>query len=526
MQWLLRYYSEKYYLKMAQSIKRAATFLARNKISRENIDSYVAKRLLDLKDCTSMANHVGHNCRASNENIYLINNESSFKLDISEVLEKFQGIRLIGCKDFLLYGLKSIEIDDLNHTKSIISLIDCSLFEAAHLNMRGGRNHIYTDGSRDFRIANISSASARGCGLTIFNSHNCQVLDCNFTNTLSSGINIIGKSSYIQIENAQVRYSSGPYNRDAGINIMHCTSNINEEKIPDKCHENKSILAKTCIPSFINISNSLVHGCNAQGIYLEGPAFVNICNSIISDNRKEGICFDWGTSFCNLRESTIARNGKRNNYSDEDCKIDFLDIRHRDFEMTHQCQISGVSLDNAYSNCIQMNFIHGNYGGGIKLIRSCFENKFSENKLIENSNFLKSYDPNTRNCYEPSEVMVLSHGREQEFTEVGVSNLDFLASKENVFLGNSLANHNGNFYKIYGDLNEFNTFSDALIPGYSQPKNTSSVSVTFTSVELMILKQSFDPDRYLEINPDVANAKIDPLTHYIEYGKKEGRSIN
>ena len=44
-------------------------------------------------------------------------------------------------------------------------------------------------------------------------------------------------------------------------------------------------------------------------------------------------------------------------------------------------------------------------------------------------------------------------------------------------------------------------------------------------LELSILKETFDPHRYLELNPDVANASIDPFEHYIKYGIKEGRSI-
>ena len=44
-------------------------------------------------------------------------------------------------------------------------------------------------------------------------------------------------------------------------------------------------------------------------------------------------------------------------------------------------------------------------------------------------------------------------------------------------------------------------------------------------LQLRILKETFDPTRYLELNTDVADADIDPLEHYIEYGMKEGRPI-
>ena len=56
---------------------------------------------------------------------------------------------------------------------------------------------------------------------------------------------------------------------------------------------------------------------------------------------------------------------------------------------------------------------------------------------------------------------------------------------------------------------------------YSDIFTTSS----FTSTDRAIIEEMFDPDKYLELNPDVATANIGPLEHYIKYGIKEGRSI-
>jgi SAM-dependent methyltransferase len=39
----------------------------------------------------------------------------------------------------------------------------------------------------------------------------------------------------------------------------------------------------------------------------------------------------------------------------------------------------------------------------------------------------------------------------------------------------------------------------------------------------VVLPTDFNPDRYLELNPDVANAGADPATHWKEYGYREGR---
>lgn len=35
----------------------------------------------------------------------------------------------------------------------------------------------------------------------------------------------------------------------------------------------------------------------------------------------------------------------------------------------------------------------------------------------------------------------------------------------------------------------------------------------------------FDPQRYLELNPDVKAAGVDPYRHYLQYGVSEGRRV-
>lgn len=37
------------------------------------------------------------------------------------------------------------------------------------------------------------------------------------------------------------------------------------------------------------------------------------------------------------------------------------------------------------------------------------------------------------------------------------------------------------------------------------------------------IPKDFDPEAYLELNPDVASAGVDPLVHYLEFGKHENR---
>lgn len=440
--------------------------LSKEKISKIDIESYIDKKLLFLDKLVDL-NDSNFSLVAQNEdincNILLLENLDSFKIDIAEVLEIFQGIRLVKCNRFTLFSSESICINADNDVKKVVSIIYCNQFEMINININKGKSHLYVDNSNDFQVKNIHSMRARGNGLTIFNSNNCRILDCQFANDFSSGINIIGESTYIQIKNTQVKYSKGPYNCDAGINIMHCTSSINEDKIPAKSHEDVSISSKNSIPKYINIENCIVQGCNAQGIYLEGPAFVNIFNSLIIDNRKEGICFDWGASFCNLSNSNIARNGRRNNYTEDDCSIDFLNVKDRDWQTTHLSQLAGISFDNAYSNLVYNNHIVGNYGGGIKLVRSCFENKFLSNHLTENSNYHQLFDLSRGKKYTTSEIMIpLNIENEIEFSNEN-TNLDVLISKMNLFKENIITCHENTIY-LYNQKTIYdNSFENNVI---------------------------------------------------------------
>ena len=44
--------------------------------------------------------------------------------------------------------------------------------------------------------------------------------------------------------------------------------------------------------------------------------------------------------------------------------------------------------------------------------------------------------------------------------------------------------------------------------------------------ERTIVQAEFDPDYYLALNPDVAESRLDPISHFIEYGWREGRDPN
>ena len=47
-----------------------------------------------------------------------------------------------------------------------------------------------------------------------------------------------------------------------------------------------------------------------------------------------------------------------------------------------------------------------------------------------------------------------------------------------------------------------------------------------STLELYRLPEDFDPDMYLKLNPDLAEAAVDPSTHYLSHGHQEGRAFS
>ena len=113
-----------------------------------------------------------------------------------------------------------------------------------------------------------------------------------------------------------------------------------------------------------------------------------------------------------------------------------------DFEQRHCCQLPGISIDNGLMNTIENNQITGNYGGGIKLVRSAINNVIRFNTIAGNTNKLQLYD-NSRykfkeNPYHINEIKILNMGpgNLNEF-DPSKARLDFIEPYGNTVYGNN-----------------------------------------------------------------------------------------
>ena len=378
--------------------------------------------------------------------VYEIKDTQSFVFDLYEAWnsqDNIVPIAIRGCSQFHITCSKKIDfISDEWDFKRLLLVDKCNDFRLHGIKIQGSRNPITINRCKKFNVEDVTIQNSRGYGLSILRSEAGSIVKNNFINCLASGINIVGQAKDIYINECIIMGCQGLYNWDAGINCMHCTPKVTLKEIPETSHEACDLTEKIDTPHRIVIENTQIYFCQSQGIYLEGAAQVAINNCNIHDNNKEGICFDWGTMYSHLVNSRISRNGERKNYDKVKCDIDFIPSSQVDSEQRHYCQLPGISIDNGLMNSIEHNEITGNYGGGVKLVRSAVRNVIRFNTIAGNTNKLQLFNSSKygfrSNPYQINEIKILNMGpgNLNEF-DPSEAHLDFIEPHGNSLYANN-----------------------------------------------------------------------------------------
>ena len=123
-------------------------------------------------------------------------------------------------------------------------------------------------------------------------------------------------------------------------------------------------------PHKIIIRNNVIANNNSSGIYSYGAYLNYITENQITGNEKEGICLDYGTVGSYVAYNDITANGNRNRMSDSELKLDFVLELGRLEDGTSPAKLPGISIDNSAYNIVFDNRIIGNYGSGVKMVRT------------------------------------------------------------------------------------------------------------------------------------------------------------
>lgn len=133
------------------------------------------------------------------------------------------------------------------------------------------------------------------------------------------------------------------------------------------------------------ILGNTVRGGLSSGIYNDGAIANVFLDNRIEGNAKEGICFDNGATANVFAGNLVQDNGRRWGQPDAVLALDAVLGAGRGADGLSAAKLPGISIDNALYNEIFANTVIGNYGGGVKMVRTSFFNVVRKNAIVDNN---------------------------------------------------------------------------------------------------------------------------------------------
>lgn len=196
------------------------------------------------------------------------------------------------------------------------------------------------------------------------------------------GIYIRGGVSNGLIIGNKIRNNRHSSNLCAGLVItdIHIVDNNDTENVLFE-----KIDARMKFPHDLVVMDNEITDQQSSGIYLDGPVSVYILKNRLIRNDKEGICFDNGTTGCHFFNNEVIENGGRKKQSEQDLKNDFVLHFGIMDDGSAISKLPGISIDNAVYNVIIDNIIQGNYGSGVKMVRTGIRTIIGKNRIVNNN---------------------------------------------------------------------------------------------------------------------------------------------
>lgn len=305
---------------------------------------------------------------------------------------------------------KRLQINESVFVPSNTSLIG----DQTELHGSGDIRVFYIENQNNIEISGFTVADEFAYGIYIINSNRILVADNTFENISCKPVVIMGTCSQITIQNNTIRENGqgGIYlNGDIAESLIEGNIVVNNggtsnwmagivlTAIDVENPANPYALFRTDLhfpkeqrldemltaPHRIIIRNNAVSGNNSSGIYCDGAYLVYISDNRIIGNDKEGMCLDYGTLGAYVARNDISGNGNRARQTDQDLENDFVLAAGRLEDGSSRSKLPGISIDNSAYNIIYNNRIEGNYGSGVKMVRTGVRNIISTNVIHGNN---------------------------------------------------------------------------------------------------------------------------------------------
>ena len=301
----------------------------------------------------------------------------------------------------------------------------------------GGANGILVDASADVSVVGNELRDLSQNGIVVSGGSHAAIRSNRLHGLQRAGIVLHGDVTDSSLDGNEIHDLTGHSNWHAGILITGRSRDIAAHPAAFNAYgvAGEPIVARLRNPSRNVVVDNDIRDGRSSGIYNDGGiANVLVGNDLVG-NAKEGLCLDNGATANVVAGNRVTANGNRWDQPDEVLAIDSVLDEGRAPDGTAIAKLPGISLDNALYNEVDANTVAGNFGGGIKMVRTSFFNVISRNVLTDNN-----------------------LGRSDRFHFFGIElgaavpdfadpDLDFLGSSGNVVVGNQI--HGDHYSGIY-----------------------------------------------------------------------------
>ena len=273
----------------------------------------------------------------------------------------------------------------------LVKLVAARNTAVVNAHIGSGVNGFLVDGGSNVVVADNSIRGLSQNGIVVTGkSADVQIRGNHLHSLGRAGIMLHGPVTQALVEDNDIAGLVGHSNWFAGIVLTSRGSDIAANPGSFLLPDNHWVVTTPLIERLENpeqnvILGNRVHDGLSSGIYNDGAIANVFLGNRIEGNAKEGICFDNGATANVFAANLVRDNGRRWGQPDAVLNLDAVLGAGRGADGTSNAKLPGISIDNALYNEIFANTVMGNYGGGVKMVRTAFFNVVRKNAIIDNN---------------------------------------------------------------------------------------------------------------------------------------------
>lgn len=256
--------------------------------------------------------------------------------------------------------------------------------------LSGGRTGVLVSRSRDVALRGMTLDGLGGGGIVLVDTRDSLVRDNTLRHLHAAPVLLAGDTTGAVVTGNEIADNLGPSNWHAGVVLTDRPADLaadpgNLFSADGFWVRPQPMAERTHVPQNNVIAYNHIAGNSSSGVYSDGSVRNVIVGNRIEGNSKEGLCLDDGSSADVVAWNTFRGNGQRWGKSDADLRNDFVLSAGKLPDGTSAAKLPAVSLDNAAFNEVVFNEFNGNFGGGVKMVRTGLYNLVGLNLLVDNN---------------------------------------------------------------------------------------------------------------------------------------------